>query len=133
MDCPDLRTAFPKYRCFRSIDHIEGQHVDPWNLELRSRHGAKLWPHGPGEVQLYVADQPVMRRRLRDAGVRVHQWGDYEATFRLTPTEAEPWLAALGFYVQRRLSEEQRAQSAARLAAARSRESTLESNGAGES
>ena len=115
MNCPDLREAFPAYRWYRSADHIEGLRLDPWNLELRSPKGARLWPHGPGEVQLYVGNQPIIRNRIRDAGVRVHQWGDEEATFRLTPAEAEPWLEALGFYKRRVLTEVQLAAMTARL------------------
>ena len=73
-----------------------------------------------------------MRQRVATSGVRVHQWGDEEATFVLTPAEAEPWLAALGFYKRRELSPEQREAAASRLAAVNRRELTPESTGADE-
>lgn len=109
--CPDLRSCLPAFRCFDGPDHEPGSRRDPWNMELRGRHG---WvrPYGQGQLMAY-ADGPIIRKKLEALGT-ITQKGDSETIVRFPVSEAAPILALLQVYRHPVLSEEHKEKLIAR-------------------
>jgi hypothetical protein len=133
--CLNLNVLFGKrFRISNDSAAITpSERKNPWMMTIPCRRGAVIYPHGGNLLAVELDYRPHMAKRLASIpGVRLHQDGDHERTL-LFPVELFLQVAALVKpRRKRRLSPQQKAENARRLAlfrkksAAQSRISTLE-------
>ena len=94
--------------------------LDPWMMQIEGRYGT-VYPYG-GEVLCLEIDRHVkLANRIANLpGVTVHQEGDDERTLLFDVSLFEKVARLVKLKRRRRLSEKQRREKAARLAAVRS-------------
>lgn len=96
----DIRVLFPAFRWRWTEDHERCQRFDPYAVEIPGRYGS-VYLHGTESgvrLQAHTRRRLIRGRLAALPGVRVHQWGDGEATFTFGPEDAEPVMAILRSY-----------------------------------
>ncbi len=120
MKCPNLRELYGnRFRIGHDpIAVTPSQRKDPWMMTIPCRGGAVIYPHGGDVLAVEIDYRPHLAKRLAAIpGVRLHQCGDGERTF-LFPVDLFDQVAELVKpRRRRRLTQEQRAANAGRLAA----------------
>jgi len=120
--CVDLRKTFPAYRTRPTSDHVKGNHLDPWNLEIPcGRWRATVYPHGGSKLQAWITTGRlgVALEELRDAGAVPWQIGEGEATVVFELHDAAAVLGILKARKRKVLTPEHRARSSAALSRTR--------------
>jgi hypothetical protein len=114
MECIDLQTLGDFY--FGSDKAAGPLSHDPWMRTLPCRK-AVVYPFGADLLAVEVDGRPYIAGRLRSIdGVQLYQDGDHEKTFVFPLEQFEQVAAVVRPRRHKRLTQEQRAASAARLA-----------------
>jgi hypothetical protein len=134
LTCPNLRELYgSRFRIAYDDSAITPtDRRDPWLMTIPCRGGV-IYPHSAGLLAVEIDYRPHLAKRVAAIpGVRLHQCGDGEKTFLFPLDRFEQVAEVAKPRRRRRLTPEQRAAGAGRLAAwrekalAQSRISTLE-------